>query len=158
VKFTLPLTEQEVEIRDFMPHGVNAKVQEAMFSGVNIGSQVISPSKEDLLNEFGADVMKELDSLPEPEYKKRLDSLRVDFVRRNMKLDGIGIRNAENANAARIEGMVLLVDGKKPESGWADELPEADYQTLLSEIGKVENVEGKKKLPKQSKASSTAST
>jgi hypothetical protein len=142
VQFSLPVTKQVVQIRDYMPHGVVSKVQEAMFQGVNIASDVLTPSKEQLHAEF-PERMAEINGLPEKEYQKALQAVRSEYAQRKMKFEGLSLKNAEEANVRRIEGMVTQPEDKLRE--WANNLPEKDFQTILQKIEAVENGEDAKK-------------
>lgn len=112
-----------------------------MLEGVDIGSQVLGCTKEELVQEFGPDRMKEVDALPDSEHKKQMQMLREEFMRRRMNVRGLSLKNAEEANLRRVEGMVLEVDGKTDINirQWANDLRESDFQFLLERILELEN-------------------
>lgn len=147
----LTLTKQKIELRPFVPHGVIAKVQQIAFRGLKLDMSAANATKEELLQAFGAETMQAVDTLKGKEYDKRLSELRQELLKKSMKIDGGGLEAAEEANIARIEGMVLSVDGVSTSvlnggiRAWAAELPEPDFQQLIEEINRIEqNPEWKK--------------
>lgn len=145
----LPITNTSVELKPYMPHGVYAKVQEIALRGIKIDTRSAQATKEELLHEFGKEEMERVDALPQKEHDARLSEMRQEYLRRRIHLDSSAIAAAEDANIARIEGMVETVDGNKIANirEWADTLPEPDFQALLREIENIEaNPEWKKNL------------
>jgi len=137
--FDLPRSKKTVVLKDFIPHGVHAKVQAALTRNMKIDPTMLNPTKEQLLQEFGADEFAKLNELPQADYEKRLVEMRSDFVRRNIKIESLSLENAEEANMHRCVGMVESLDGKAPYKDDINNLPEEDVQEILRKINEIEN-------------------
>lgn len=136
---TLPRSKKTVALKEYMPHGVHAKVQAALTRGMKIDPGSLNPSKEQLLQAFGSDEIAKLNDLKPAEYEKRLAELRAEFIQRNVKIESLSLENAEEANMHRCVGMVAVLDGKKPTREDIEDLPEEDVQELLRLIAEIEN-------------------
>lgn len=148
MQVTLPISKSAVQLRDFIPHKVVLAFNEAMFKGVQISSAVMNPTKEEMLAEFGADVMRQADELDEPAHSKRLAELREQYVGRKMEMKGMTLGNAQEANLLRVVGMVQTINGAASTREAIEELPHDDVLFLLAEIEKISEMqEAKKALP-----------
>lgn len=139
MRFPLPVTKQEAEVREFVPHGVYARFQAAAMKGVKIDIRAGGATKEELLVEFGAEEMRALDSLPPGEHEKKLKSLKEEYVKRHTDLSGVTLADAEEANLVLLEGMVISLGGSPASRDALNALPELDYQTLLQRVTTVAN-------------------
>lgn len=134
MKFTLPLTGKEVEIKDYMPHGVATRSSQALYKGMDIPADAMTSSSADMIDAFGADVMSKVDELPEKEREEKIQQLRGKLIQKKMKVGSEMFENMETSNWVKIDGMVLSFDGKKVTRDLVDELPEADYKAIIDAI------------------------
>ena len=148
--FSLPHSGKEVEIRDFIPHKLAKKINAAQFSGIKMGSSIIA-TKQELVNEFGAKTMDEIEKLEPKEYEKKLQDLREKFSSSRMS-SGLTLANLEKGNVIKIIGMVIRI-GKITEitEEMLDDIPEKDFNAILKEITKMEEVPLGKGKSRQSK-------
>jgi len=144
----LPISQIEAELKKFMPHGVAAAANEAMFpEGVNASS--VQATKEDLLREFGPKTIRELDNLPEGEHEKRLEELRQKYAENRLKDQKVKLQDVNRSNLIKVRGMLVKLDGKEPTDDAINDLPEEDFQGLLQEIANIADSETAKKKPKR---------
>lgn len=138
MKFQLPSSKTEAVIRDYIPHGVHAKVQGILTRNLKVDFSSLNPTKEQLLQEFGKDEMESLDALTGAEYDKALAQLNGKYVTRQIKVEQFSLESAEEANVAKVEGMTISLNGKPATREDIDNLPESDYQLLLQRINEIE--------------------
>jgi len=140
MEITLPYCKKKAVLKDFIPHGVAAAHQQAMFKGMKMNMGDFNPDKGDLVEKFGEKVMKKLDAMPEKEYDVEFRRLQGELLASKMDIDGVGLGNIEAANMSKILGMVKEVDGKKPDEETINDLEQSDYQKIMETIAEIENV------------------
>jgi len=141
MQFSLPYSEEKVEIRDFIPHKVAKEVNAAMYKGITVSQLSVSATKQELINEFGPKVMEEVDKLSVDEYKKKMEELKQDLIKSRMSLEGLSLANIESGNMVKVCGMVTKVgDDNAPSQKVFDEMAQQDYDCILENISKIENL------------------
>ena len=150
MEVNLSVIGQIAKLRDWVPHKVAAKASEEMFRGVQIGQQALGVTKAQLIDEFGGEAVEKLDSLKESDYRKRFEEMKNEYLQRKLEMKGLELGNIERANMAKVEGMVLEIDGKKPSRDVLENLPQKDFEKILSAIQEIESQEDTENLSEPS--------
>lgn len=146
-QITLPVTKAVVTIRNYVPHGVARRFQQAMFKGLNINFADMKPGIEELAEHFGEETMRKVDSLPEGQRAGRLKQMENEYMQDKMQLEGIALANAMDANTVKVVGMITSIQKENGDflkmddltETYVDDLPEEDFQAVLGEINKLES-------------------
>ena len=142
VQLTLKHTKTDVLLKGYVSHGVATAYQQQLFKGVKANLKDMQPTKEDLVDEFGEDKIRQLDELPEDEYNVQFKQLSGEYAMRKMQMDEIGLHNVELANVILVTGLVKLWNGKEFLTEELEEkvnnLPEPDYQQLLAKASEIQ--------------------
>lgn len=139
MQFTLPVTRKTVVLKDYLPHGVYAKVQAALTKNITLDSSVINPTKEQIYLDLDKEEIKRLDSLPPQQYEKDMKILKEEYVKRHINIGDINLQSAEEVNMIRAEGMILTINGQKPNREMLDDLPQPDFEEILNRITSIES-------------------
>ena len=149
MQVTLPHSGKTVVLRDFVPHKVVVHANEALYKGVQIKSHAMSPTKEELQQEFGIKAIQELNEMEGDAYEKRLAELKESFLRRKVEMEGMTLGNVEEANIRKVSGIVEKIDDTPATRELVEELPHDDFGFLLAKYEEIFAGEDQKKSSAQ---------
>ena len=137
MQVTLPRSGKKADLRDFVPHRVVVDANEALYKGVQIKSHAMSPTKEELQEEFGVEVIASLDSVDGEAYEKKLALLKEEFLRRKVEMDGMTLGNVQEANIRKVAGITQKLDGIEATRDAVEDLPHDDFAFLLTKYEEI---------------------
>lgn len=142
ITLTLDHTGFAIVLRGFVPHGVSVEFQKQLFKGIKGNLADLQPTKQNLLDHFGADTIEKMDSMEQDKYDEEFKRLSGEYLVSNLDMGENGFDDITKSNDLLVVGMIRLWKGKELSQDELRkaifELPEPDFLQIVHKVTEIQ--------------------